>query len=215
MAMNGRMAPHSRGRNGLGVFLDKDGTLLEDVPYSVDPLRMQLAPGAAEGLSRLSEAGYRLFVVSNQSGVARGYFEESALEAVGAALRALLRGVGVDLTGFAYCPHHPAGEVERYRKACGCRKPEPGLIHELAERHGVDLARSWVIGDILDDVEAGRRAGCRTVLVDRGHETRWVLSPARIPHHVAPDLGRAAAIVLAESRDRWPSSDISRTGATS
>jgi D-glycero-D-manno-heptose 1,7-bisphosphate phosphatase len=215
MAMNGRTAPHSRGRNGRGVFLDKDGTLIEDVPYSVDAARMQLADGAEEGLSRLSAAGYLLFVVSNQSGVARGYFEESALEDIEAALRSLLRDVGVDLTGFAYCPHHPAGKVERYRKDCGCRKPKPGLIVELAERHGIDLAQSWVIGDILDDVEAGRRAGCRTVLVDRGHETQWVLSTTRIPHHIARDLRRAAEIVLEESSDRWPSSGTPRTGARS
>jgi histidinol-phosphate phosphatase family protein len=178
------------------VFLDKDGTIIENVPYNVDPALIRLSPGAEEGLSRLHRAGYLLFVVSNQSGVARGYFPESALEAVVSRLEGLLAGIGVPLAGFAYCPHHPEGSVEAFAVACDCRKPAPGLILRLAAEHGVDLPRSWMIGDILDDIQAGRGAGCRTILIDNGNETEWVLSPDREPDHKAPDLAAAARYIL-------------------
>src|SRR5690349_4128123 len=106
------------------VFLDKDGTLVEDVPYNADPAEMRLMPGAAEGLFLLHVAGFRLFVVSNQSGVARGYFREEALGAVEARLRELLVRADVPLSGFYYCPHHPEGSVPEYAVECRCRKPE-------------------------------------------------------------------------------------------
>ena len=179
------------------VFLDKDGTLIEDVPYNVDPDLIRLAPGAGVGLPLLHAAGYRLIVISNQSGVARGLFPEAALAGVEARLRALLADLGVPLAGFYYCPHHPEGSVDSYAVACACRKPEPGLILRAAHEHGIDLARSWFVGDILHDVEAGRRAGCRTVLIDNGNETEWLLSPQRLPHHLAADLAQAAHIILA------------------
>jgi D-glycero-D-manno-heptose 1,7-bisphosphate phosphatase len=177
------------------VFLDKDGTLIENVPYNVDPERIRLSAGAAEGLRRLHAAGYRLIVISNQSGVARGFFPEAALAAVEGKLRDLLAEVGVPLAGFYYCPHHPDGVVPGLAVACACRKPAPGLILLAARDHGIDPARSWFVGDILDDVEAGRRAGCATVLIDNGNETEWVLSPLRTPHHVAADLDEAARLI--------------------
>jgi D-glycero-D-manno-heptose 1,7-bisphosphate phosphatase len=138
------------------VFLDKDGTLVEDVPYNVDPGRIRLTAGAVEGLCALHGAGYRLVVVSNQSGVARGYFPERALAVVEIRLRELLAEAGVPLAGFYYCPHHPHGSIGAYAVACPCRKPAPGLIVRAATEHGIDPGRSWLIGDILDDVEAGR-----------------------------------------------------------
>jgi D-glycero-D-manno-heptose 1,7-bisphosphate phosphatase len=179
------------------VFLDKDGTLIDDVPYNVDPDLIRLAEGAAEGLPALHAAGYRLIVVSNQSGVARGYFPVEALARVEARLRDLLAGLGVPLAGFYYCPHHPEGVRPGYAVACECRKPEPGLIVRAARDLDIDLDRSWLIGDILDDVEAGRRAGCETILIDDGHETEWNVCPRRLPHHVAPDLAHAARLVTA------------------
>ncbi len=181
------------------IFLDKDGTLIEDVPYNVDPAQVRLLPGAVAGLRCLHASGYRLIVVSNQSGVARGYFPEDALRPVEERLRSLLAEAGVPLHGFYYCPHHPDGTAPGYAIECDCRKPAPGLILRAAAEHGIDLGRSWLAGDILDDVEAGRRAGCRTVLVDNGHETEWALSPERLPHHLAADLLEAAAIVTCAS----------------
>lgn len=191
------MSPGARA-----VFLDKDGTLVEDVPYNVRPERIRLMPGCAEGLRRLHAAGYRLVVVSNQSGVARGYFPEESLLPVIERVRELLAEVGVPLAGFYYCPHYPQGVVERYAMACVCRKPGAELLHRAAREHGFDLAASWLIGDILDDVEAGRRAGCRTILLDNGHETEWVRGPHREPHHVAPDLNAAACLIVPPDRPR-------------
>ena len=179
------------------VFLDKDGTLVEDVPYNVDPARIRLMVGAAAGLRRLHAAGYRLFVVSNQSGVARGLFAEAALAAVWRRLEELLAEAGVPLAGCYWCPHHPEGSVARYAVACACRKPAAGMILRAGREHGLDLARSWMVGDILHDVEAGRRAGCRTVLLDNGHETEWLLTAARTPHFRAADLAEAAERILA------------------
>ncbi|MBW3570398.1 MAG: HAD family hydrolase [Gemmatimonadetes bacterium] len=181
------------------VFLDKDGTLVQNVPYNVDPARIRLAPGAAEALRMLADAGFRLFVVSNQSGVARGYFGEEALGPVEARIREMLSAEGARVDAFAWCPHHPQGTVAAYARACDCRKPAPGMITALAAAHGIDLSRSWMVGDILDDVEAGRRAGCRTVLVDSGGETEWVPGAHREPDHVVGDLAAAARAILAHS----------------
>ena len=183
------------------VFLDKDGTLVMDVPYNVDPGAIVLAAGAADGTRLLHEAGYPLIVVSNQSGVARGYFQEEALKAVEDRLRELLAAAGSSIAGFYYCPHHPQGSAPGYAVTCGCRKPEPGLILRAAEEHEVDVGRSWVLGDILNDVEAGRRAGARTVLIDNGNETEWVVSPERTPDYTASDLVEAARIVISVDRD--------------
>ena len=181
------------------VFLDKDGTLIEDVPYNVDPKLIQLTRGAVEGLQLLHASGYQLIVITNQSGVARGYFPESALVAVEERVRQLLAEVGVSHLGFYYCPHHPDGVVPNYAIACSCRKPEPGLLIRAAADHNIDLTQSWFIGDILNDVEAGRRAGCRTVLIDNGNETEWQLSPERSPHYMVADLAEAALVITAPS----------------
>ena len=168
----------------LAVFLDKDGTLVENVPYNVDPARVALTAGAREAVARLARGGYRVIVVSNQPGAGLGLFPEDALQAVEAKLRELLPA----LDGFYYCPHAPA-------QGCGCRKPAAGLLERAAREQGITLAGSWMVGDILDDIEAGRRAGCRTVLLDVGNETEWRLDAARRPDHVAATLPEAADII--------------------
>ena len=178
------------------VFLDKDGTLVENVPYNADPAKIRLAPLADEGIRLLHRAGFKLIVVSNQSGVARGYFAEEELRRVERRLHELMEAAGARLTAFYYCPHHPDGSVAPYAVTCGCRKPEPGMMLDAARQESLDLERSWLIGDILDDVEAGRRAGCRTILIDNGHETEWHMSAVREPDHTAANLKEAAEIVL-------------------
>jgi D-glycero-D-manno-heptose 1,7-bisphosphate phosphatase len=180
------------------VFLDKDGTLIENVPYNVDPAEVRLAPGAGEALRMLSDAGFQLVVVSNQSGVARGYFHERDLACIELRTRDLLREEGVSLAGWYYCPHHPDGKVSAYRRACDCRKPGPGLITRAAEELDIDLEQSWLIGDILDDVEAGNRAGVRTILMLNGGETKWVLSEHRRPDQMVRNLRAAANYILAQ-----------------
>jgi histidinol-phosphate phosphatase family protein len=149
------------------VFVDKDGTLVDNVPDNVDPARISLTPGAEEAIAALVARGYRVIVVSNQSGIALRKFEEAAIREVERRLREL-----VPMDGFYYCPHAP-------HAGCNCRKPAPGLLERAAREHGVSLEASWVVGDILDDIEAGRRAGCRTVLLDNGNETEWQITPER------------------------------------
>lgn len=178
------------------VFIDKDGTLVEDVPYNVDPDRIRLAPGAGEALGALVAAGFELVVVSNQPGVALGKFIEGALRLVETRIRGLLAPYGVPIAAFQWCPHHPEGRVRGYDVACTCRKPRPGLLQTAAAKRGLDLTQSWMVGDILDDIEAGRRAGCRTILLDVGHETEWEPGAMREPHHKARDLREAAALIV-------------------
>ena len=178
------------------VFLDKDGTLIDRIALNVDPTRITLAEGAAEGLYLLARRDYRIFVVSNQPGVALGFFPEHALRTVEARLRDLLREVGVPLSGFYYCPHLPEGTVPEYAVPCTCRKPASGMLYRAAREHALDLARSWLIGDVLDDVEAGHGARCRTLLIDNGNETEWDLTAERRPHKVASDLFEAAALIV-------------------
>ena len=182
--------------NHRAVFVDKDGTLLENLPHNVDPARMRFTPNAMQGLRLLVERGYRLIVVTNQPGLAYGMFTRAELTRLQHALADAMQREGVPLTDFYACPHAPgpAGPVP----GCLCRKPAPGLLRQAARGHGLDLTRSWMIGDILDDIEAGRRAGCRTCLVDNGNETEWDLNDARRPDLIAADLGEAAALILAE-----------------
>jgi D-glycero-D-manno-heptose 1,7-bisphosphate phosphatase len=174
--------------SGRAVFLDKDGTLVDDVPYNVDPARIVLAPGAGDCVAALHANGFRLFVVSNQPGAALGHFPENALAAVEWRLQQLL-APSAPLAGFYWCPHHPAA-------GCECRKPACGLLQRAAREHSLSLGESWMVGDILDDVEAGRRAGCRTLLIDNGNETLWQLNEMRTPDRRAPDLLGAAQLIL-------------------
>lgn len=166
------------------VFVDKDGTLVENLPYNVDPERISLTRNAAEAIREIAAVGYRVIVVSNQPGAALGLFPEQDLRQVEKRLRELLPA----LDGFYYCPHAP-------QAGCSCRKPAPGMLERAAREQDVELSGSWMIGDILDDIEAGRRAGCRTILLDNGNETEWRLGEARRPHYVARDLSQAAQII--------------------
>jgi D,D-heptose 1,7-bisphosphate phosphatase len=177
------------------IFLDKDGTLVDDIPYNVEPRRMMLSGGAGPALRLLARHDYRFFVVTNQSGIAHGYFGEDSMRDVSDRLGDLLFREQLSLDGFYYCPHHPEGIVASYAIDCHCRKPEPGMLLQAANEHGIDLRSSWMIGDILHDVEAGNRAGCRTLLIDNGNETEWRLGPRRIPTRMAPDLYAAAVLI--------------------
>ncbi len=197
MVGNGPMRAFGEGRPA--IFLDKDGTVLEDVPYNVDPAQMRFAPRAEAALRRMGRLEVPLIVITNQPGIAFGFFRPDALDAVEARLGALFARCGARLHGFYACPHHQGGKIADYTCACLCRKPMPGLLQRAATHHGIDLERSWFVGDILDDVEAGNRAGCRTILVDNGNETQWLRNPRdpqlRTPDHVVPDLEVAARII--------------------
>jgi histidinol-phosphate phosphatase family protein len=178
------------------VFLDKDGTLLDDVPFNVDPQRMRFADGVPQALSRFARLDVALIVVSNQAGVALGRFDAACLDAVCGRLEAMFAGCGATLAAAYFCPHHPGGSVAAWAVDCNCRKPRPGLLQQAAREHAIDLQRSWMIGDILDDVEAGKRAGCRSVLVCNGNETEWRGGASRTPDHLVRDFAEAADLVV-------------------
>lgn len=181
------------------VFLDSDGTLVDVPPFNAEPRHVRLVSGAGAALRMLAALDYRLFVVCNQSGIAHGCFGEDAMGAVADRLADLLFREQLDLDGFYYCPHHPLGTVSDYALACACRKPAPGMLLRAAREHGIDLRASWMVGDILNDVEAGNRAGCRTLLIDNGNENEWRLGPRRLPTRIAPDLYSAAQLISQHS----------------
>lgn len=149
------------------VFLDRDGTIIDDVGYIADPDDVRLLPGAAPAIKRFCEAGYCVVVVSNQSGIARGLFDEAVLASVHARMEELLQQDGAVLDGAFYCPFLDGDEatVEAYRRDSDLRKPSPGMLEQAAVELDIDLAKSWMMGDSAHDVEAGRRAGCQTVLL--------------------------------------------------
>jgi D,D-heptose 1,7-bisphosphate phosphatase len=178
------------------IFIDKDGTLIHDIPYNVDPDLIALEDNAVEGLKLLCESGYKLIVVSNQSGVACGYFSEEDLQAVEEKLRSLLKPFGIELSGFYFCPHYAKGIIHEYAVDCYCRKPMPGMLLHAAEVNDIDLPASWMIGDILNDVEAGNRAGCKTILIDNGKETEWLTGAYRIPTMTCRSINEAADCIL-------------------
>jgi D,D-heptose 1,7-bisphosphate phosphatase len=147
------------------IFLDRDGTLIVNRHYGSNPDEIKLLNGVAEGLVALRRAGYKLLLISNQSGIARGYFDEDDVAKMHDRLQKMLDHHGAALDGVEYCPHHPQGVVHPYNVECSCRKPAPGMLRRAAHKHGVNLSASWMVGDIETDIEAGRRAGARTVLV--------------------------------------------------
>jgi histidinol-phosphate phosphatase family protein len=175
-------------RGAKAVFIDKDGTLVDDVPYNVDPERVRLVTGVGQALHGMKEAGFKLIVISNQSGIARGLFKEQDLMPINRKVQSLLEPYDVEIDAFYYCPHGPADH-------CGCRKPQPGMILQAAKDHAIDPQISWMIGDILNDVEAGNRAGCNTIHFNKGNETEWLKGDYRQPLHTVQDWFKAASIV--------------------
>ena len=173
------------------VFLDRDGTILEDPGYLHDADGAHLLPGAAEGVRRLNEAGFLVITVSNQSGIARGLYPESAYLAVQDRLGALLAAGGARLDASYFCPHHP--EVSG---PCECRKPGLLLFQRAQAAFGVDLARSYWVGDRLSDVEPARRLGGHGLLVETGHGAQHRAQARALEVPVVPDLVTAADAIV-------------------
>ncbi|MGV8083683.1 MAG: D-glycero-alpha-D-manno-heptose-1,7-bisphosphate 7-phosphatase [Coriobacteriia bacterium] len=147
------------------VFVDKDGTIIRDLPYSIDIDATRLMPGAIEGLRAFCEEGFRIVIVTNQSGVARGLYDERRLRTYLRQFAGMLWDLGIRISGISYCPHLTGAEDPRYDRDCDCRKPKPGMLFKAAGLLQIELTSSWMIGDLLDDVETGIRAGCDTALV--------------------------------------------------
>lgn len=183
------------------VFLDRDGVLIEEANYLARVEQVRLLPGAAAAVARLNRLGVPVVVVTNQAGVARGLFPEERVGEIHTYLDLqLLRGAA-RVNRYEFCPHHPQGEVAAYRMECECRKPRPGMILRAAAKMGLDLARSVLVGDKVSDLEAGARAGCRTVLVRTGHGA--AVDAATLEHQrlgllgVVPSLVEAVPLCLA------------------
>lgn len=177
------------------VFIDRDGTLIKDVPYNSSPALITLEYYAGEMLYELKQRGYLLIVISNQSGIAKGFFNEEDVNKMQEEIRRILLKYNVQMDGFYYCPHLPQGSVKEYAVECDCRKPKPGLLFKAANDFKIDLKKSWMIGDILHDVEAGNLAGCKTILLDNGNETEWLLKQERVPEYWAKNLYEATEII--------------------
>ncbi|HEU5381552.1 MAG TPA: HAD family hydrolase [Ktedonobacteraceae bacterium] len=154
------------------LFLDRDGTLVYPIHYPSRPDELCLYAGLGPELRALQSMGFVLVVITNQAGLAMGYFTTDDLTRMHRHLSAELKRLGVNLAGIYHCPHHPQGKIAELTMTCACRKPRPGLLQQAAADLDIDLARSWFVGDILDDIEAGKRAGCSTILVDLGTEAQ-------------------------------------------
>jgi D,D-heptose 1,7-bisphosphate phosphatase len=178
------------------VFLDKDDTLMQDVPGAAAIEYMQWVPDAFRSLARMRRAGYELVLVTNQPCIADGLYSEQDFARYLDHLTLVLALKGIRLLDAVYCPHHPDAAMEAYRTSCLCRKPHPGMITRAADRLGIDLDRSWMIGDLLTDVEAGARAGCWTALLAvHDDQIPPPVGPLR-PDVIAPNLGTATDAIL-------------------
>jgi D-glycero-D-manno-heptose 1,7-bisphosphate phosphatase len=158
------------------IFLDRDDTIIEDSGYINNPDQVKLISGVAKSLLEFKEMGFKLIVVTNQSGVARGILTEKTLGEIHERINVLLSEKGVVLDGFYYCPFHPEGIVPQYRRESDSRKPNPGMILIAAEEHNIDLNQSWVIGNDSRDIDAGKRAGCKTILIETKSRTSPLLT---------------------------------------
>jgi D-glycero-D-manno-heptose 1,7-bisphosphate phosphatase len=175
------------------VFLDRDGTLVEEVAYLRDPELVRLVPGAAAALRDLAAVGFALVVVTNQAGVAKGYYGEDAVERVHRRLRELLGAQGAALDGVWYCPHHPDGTVAHLARSCRCRKPGPGMLEAAAEELGLDLAASYLVGNHPTDAGAAHAAGATPLFVSTGRAAGQP-APDGVPAFAS--LAEAAASIL-------------------
>jgi D-glycero-D-manno-heptose 1,7-bisphosphate phosphatase len=151
------------------LFLDRDGVVIEEVGYLSQPAQVRLLPGAAAAIAWLNRRAIPAIVVTNQAGVAHGYYAESRIAEIHRRLDELLAEHGARVDAYYYCPHHPQAAVAEYRRDCRCRKPSPGMLVRAAREHGLSLRRSCLVGDKLSDLEAGRAAGCRVILVRTGY----------------------------------------------
>ncbi|MFA5113820.1 MAG: D-glycero-beta-D-manno-heptose 1,7-bisphosphate 7-phosphatase [Candidatus Margulisiibacteriota bacterium] len=182
------------------VFVDRDGTIIEDSGYISTPKEVHFLPGSIEALRQLNQAGFKVIVITNQSGVARGFFSEDMVQTIDKFIHKQVLSGGGHIDAFYYCPHHPEHGVYPYRQECACRKPSPGMIKQAAQDHHLDLGRSFMVGDHSCDVRAGKTAGVRTVFVLTGHGSREKAKLADKPDHTAPSLAEAVAWIIKEGK---------------
>ncbi|MBW1790188.1 MAG: HAD-IIIA family hydrolase, partial [Deltaproteobacteria bacterium] len=201
------MAGHGRTERGAhvkrpAVFIDRDGTINEQMGYINHPGRFVLLPGTARAIKMLKDSDRLVIVVSNQSGVARGYFPIQLVHDVHRMMTDLLAREDTGVDGVYFCPHHPGGTVDEYRKSCECRKPATGLIQAAKAQFRIDMSGSYVIGDRLSDMELAERCGLRGILVKTGYgagEIQYLLPTSSVtPWRIAENLLDAARVIVRE-----------------
>ncbi|MBF8273306.1 MAG: D,D-heptose 1,7-bisphosphate phosphatase [Magnetococcales bacterium] len=171
------------------LFLDRDGVINKEVHYLSKIKDFVFISGVFETCRMFQKAGFSLIVITNQSGIARGYYTDADFHTLNRWMLDRFNDAGISLTDVLYCPHHPKAVIPEYRTACACRKPQPGMLLEARDRHGINLAASIMVGDKLSDIQAGRQAGVgKLVLVRSGYDI--TLDDARQAHHVAENLGQ-------------------------
>jgi D-glycero-D-manno-heptose 1,7-bisphosphate phosphatase len=180
------------------IFLDRDGTINVEREFLHRPAEFEFIPGAPQAIRLLNDAGFLVIVVTNQSGVARGYYDESAIIRLHRHLDAELARFGAAIDGYYFCPHHPEYSTGSHGKSCACRKPQAGMLLKAANDFPLDLASSYLIGDKLADVEAGLNAGCRPILVRTGY---GAAESAKLPADIAvyDDLLTAVRAIVDEA----------------
>ncbi len=182
------------------VFLDRDGTVNEEVGYLNDLEKLRLIPGAGQAIRRLSEAGFKVILVTNQSGVARGYFPERLVHEAHVRLEEMLKADGARVDAVYFCPHHPSAGNSLYTRECDCRKPKTGLIDRAVKDFGIDRGHSYMVGDKWSDVELGQRAGVHAILVESGfaHDDPGNKRPEQLrdPDFTARDITEAARWII-------------------
>jgi D-glycero-D-manno-heptose 1,7-bisphosphate phosphatase len=181
------------------VFIDRDGTINEDIGYVSKPEELIIYPWAPRAVRLINEAGMKAIVITNQSGVARGLYSEQTLQVIHQRMIDELAQSGAWIDAVYYCPHHPEVGDERYRIVCNCRKPRPGLLHKAAREHEIELASSYLIGDKVSDLELAQSAGVRSVLVLTGYGYQSLASLENLtikPSIIAGNLLEAVKAIL-------------------
>jgi len=180
------------------IFIDRDGTINKDVHYLDDPEKFEFYPGIQVGVKRLQENGFKLIVITNQSGIARGYFTEKQLSDIHKRMKQEFQKYDVTLDGIYYCPHHPD-------EKCNCRKPNTGLFEKAIHEHNIDVKKSYMLGDKILDVGAGKKAGVKTILIPEPHVKNELLSKKNEweynPDYIAHDFLDAVKWILHEMRN--------------
>jgi rfaE bifunctional protein nucleotidyltransferase chain/domain len=200
--IRGSEAPRALRR---AAFLDRDGVINRDRAYVGRWEDFEFVPGAIDAMRRLQQAGYQLVVITNQSGLARGYYTEAQYHSLTAQMRTVLGQAGVDLAGIYHCPHHPEGQVAEWRRDCDCRKPAPGMILRAASELGLSLPDSLLVGDKPSDIQAARTAGVGRAYLVRSDNKESTLDPAGADA-LFPDLAHCVDAVLAHSGKSCPAS---------
>lgn len=179
------------------VFLDRDGVITQEPPHYAHKLsQLAFILKSADAIRLLNENGFLVIIVSNQAGIARGYYQEEDAALFNQAMSEKLAEEGARIDAIYYCPHHPEATVERYRVDCDCRKPKPGMLIRAGRELNIDLKQSFVVGDKLSDIEAGKRAGCKTILVRTGYGNDELKNSQIECNYVADDLYDAVEHML-------------------